>query len=148
MVALTRSLERRIDAEASESVPLENRVLVRRSVFSLRGALVSEQEIASGITAWYLLYDSPFDSSHPCTEVYVNSVFSFLISGTVNARAVHSGRDYMAMITAFQHYLKRSEALHSQNMHNGVRQREFKRFQGNDGFTNSAKATHCTCTLI
>ena len=43
LVALRRSLERRIDAEPSESVPLENRVLVRRRLFSLGGALVSEQ---------------------------------------------------------------------------------------------------------
>ena len=91
IVSRVRALERRMVNEASQEVPIKSRAIVRRPLPALGRAMVSEQKIGVEMAAWYLLYDSPFDSSHTYTEIYMNSIFSYVDGGRVNARVVSLG---------------------------------------------------------
>ena len=92
------------------------------------------------MAAWYLLHDSSFDSSHPYTEIYLNSIFSYLDSSRVNARVVPVGHDNFVLFNMYQHSLYRSSALEGFLMRKLTREREFRRYKGIIGSATTCKA--------
>lgn len=119
-------MEQRIATESADQVPRESRVRVRRRLSSVGRALLSEQEIGAGMSAWYLLYDTPFDSSHPSIEIYMKEIILCLDGGRLNARVVRSG-DSIGFATSYQNYVQRNNCLEEQHMHKLIRERDFKR---------------------
>ena len=140
VLALARTLERRKMEEKLKEVQPENRDVARRTVSALARASVSNQEIGANMAAWYILYGSPFDVSHPCVEVYMNQVFAHLDGKKRTGRVVKGKEGKMAAVTHYQHYLNRHPALGRQSMHKVVRERDFRKFTGRAGSTLDGKA--------
>ena len=89
--------------------------------------------MAAEKAAWYLLFDTPFDSSYPIAELYTKSVFGFLDGAQVFSSVVQAGSHKISAVTAYQHNSLRHENYSLICMLQFVREREFRQFRGDCG---------------